>query len=148
CVRLGVVTPEEAQRILKTFDRCTRLLHVEEPALLHGDLGSHNVFTDGASITALIDWEDCLSGDPVFDIAFWATFHPERRHQAFLDGYRSESPLPGDFAVRFWLYFLRIALGKTVLRHRLRLSDPPGRPAASLRIQRGLGEAESLSRAA
>jgi Ser/Thr protein kinase RdoA (MazF antagonist) len=92
----------------------------------------------------LIDWEDCLAGDPVFDIAFWATFHPERRHDVFLEGYRGVRDLPDDFELRFWLYFLRTALSKTVLRHRFGLQDKPGRPPASLRIHRGLEKVESL----
>jgi hypothetical protein len=42
------------------------------------------------------------------------------------------------------LYFLRVALAKTVVRHNLGLRDRPGRPPASLRIQRGLqGVAEA-----
>jgi Ser/Thr protein kinase RdoA (MazF antagonist) len=109
------------------------------PRLLHGDLGNHNIFVHEDRISALIDWEDCLAGDPIYEVAFWATFHPERRHEAFLQGYRSVRALPGDFEERFWLYFLRVALAKTVLRHRLGLRDVPGRPPASLRIQRALG---------
>jgi len=114
------------------------------PVLLHGDLGSHNVFTDGRDVTAVIDWEDALSGDPVFDIAFWATFHPDRRHAAFLDGYRAVRALPADFEWRFWLYYLRVALAKTVLRHRLGITDRPGRLPASRRIQKGLERVEAL----
>src|SRR5207253_1741030 len=82
--------------------------------------------------------------DPVFDVAFWATFHPDRRHGAFLDGYRSVRDLPADFERRFRLYYPRVALSKTVLRHRLGLADRPGRPPASLRIQRALERLEAL----
>lgn len=148
CLDSGAIDSQEAGRIRMLFDAPLdqRLRH--QPVLLHGDLGSHNVFADGTSITAVIDWEDSLSGDPVYDIAFWATFHPERRHAAFLEGYRSIRPLPGDFDSRFWLYFLRVALAKTVLRQRLGLTDRPGRLPASQRIQLGLARAEGQRRAA
>jgi Ser/Thr protein kinase RdoA (MazF antagonist) len=148
CVDLGAITTRETDTILKRFDTFQEACTPIAPCLLHGDLGNHNLFTDGTAITALIDWEDSLSGDPVFDIAFWATFHPERRHRAFLDGYRAVRPLPEDFEVRFWLYFLRVALAKTVLRHRLGLKDVPGRPPASLRIRKGLDQVEALRQAA
>jgi Ser/Thr protein kinase RdoA (MazF antagonist) len=144
CSRIGAANHQETRRIEATFESAMNLLASFTPALLHGDLGSHNIFSDGTNITALIDWEDSLSGDPVFEIAFWATFHPERRHAAFLDGYRSVCPLPDDFDLRFWLYFLRIALAKTVLRHRLGIPDRPGRSPAAARIQRGLHRVESL----
>lgn len=142
CAAIGAITAGEAERIESHFEALAGHLDCMEPVLLHGDLGSHNVFTDGQRITALIDWEDCLAGDPVFDIAFWATFHPARRHAAFLEGYRSERALPADFAVRFWLYFLRVALAKTVLRQRLGIVDRPGRPPASRRIQQALEQLE------
>ena len=144
CVRIGAVHPFDAGRIFTAFLASDHLLDDMGPVLLHGDLGSHNVFTDGRDVTAVIDWEDALSGDPVFDIAFWATFHPDRRHAAFLDGYRAVRALPADFEWRFWLYYLRVALAKTVLRHRLGITDRPGRAPASRRIQKGLERVEAL----
>jgi aminoglycoside phosphotransferase (APT) family kinase protein len=145
CGDIGAVSLDESRRITALFHEASWLNSVE-PRLLHGDLGSHNVFTDGATITALIDWEDCLSGDPLFDVAFWATFHPDRRHQAFLNGYQTVQPLPSDWERRFWLYYLRVSLSKTVLRHRLNVRDRPDRPAASLRIQKGLEQVEQANR--
>jgi Ser/Thr protein kinase RdoA (MazF antagonist) len=148
CVDLGALSVAEAEAVFKLFDVFQAICPAPDPCLLHGDLGNHNVFTDGTAITALIDWEDALSGDPMFDVAFWATFHPERRHLAFLEGYQSVRALPADFGLRFWVYFLRIALAKTVLRHRLGLTDVPGRPPAALRIRNGLEHAVAFLQAA
>jgi Ser/Thr protein kinase RdoA (MazF antagonist) len=141
---LGAVHACEVRRILTAFRILNELFASVRPVLLHGDLGNHNIFTDGERITALIDWEDCLSGDPVYDIAFWASFHPERRHETFLSGYSAEAKLPKDFQVRFWIYFLRIALAKMVVRHRLGLRDRSGRAPAGRRIQLGLAKVENL----
>jgi fructosamine-3-kinase len=139
CADGGLIDGELARRVLDAFEWHANLYEgVTSGALLHGDPGSHNVFADGGGISALIDWEDCLAGDPVYEVAFWATFHPERRHGAFLDGYGSEWPLPDGFGPRYWLYFLRVALCKTALRHRLGIVDKPGRPPASERIRKGL----------
>jgi hygromycin-B 4-O-kinase len=46
----------------------------EERKLIHGDFGSFNVLSDGQRITALIDWELSMFGDPVFEcgnLIFW-----------------------------------------------------------------------------
>jgi hygromycin-B 4-O-kinase len=46
----------------------------EERRLIHGDFGSYNVLTDGQHITAVIDWDRALFGDPLYDVAnllFW-----------------------------------------------------------------------------
>lgn len=142
CTALAAITNSEAKRIRQHFDDC-RGIYANSPRLLHGDLGSHNVFAANGRISALIDWEDALAGDPVYDIAFWATFHPERRHEAFLTGYGDVADLPDDFEQRFWLYYVRVSLAKTVLRHRLGLKDRPGREPATLRIRQGLQRLES-----
>jgi hypothetical protein len=144
CERIEAITRGERARIEAAFGELGGLLEGVEPALLHGDLGSHNIFTSDETVTALIDWEDCLAGDPVFDLAFWATFHPDARHEPFLEGYFSERPPAHDFEARFWLYYLRIALAKTVLRHRFGYTDRPGRPPASRRIQNALDRIESM----
>jgi hypothetical protein len=149
CTDSGAIDGDLARRAGAAFARHAGLLEaVARPGLLHGDPGSHNVFTDGGAISALIDWEDCLAGDPLYEVAFWATFHPDHRHAGFLDGYRSEGPLPDDFGPRFWLYYLRVALCKTVLRHRLGIADRPGRPLASERIRKALVGLGLLRRAA
>jgi Ser/Thr protein kinase RdoA (MazF antagonist) len=142
CVTIGAISPNEADRIGQLIGDSAGLLQAHEPRLLHGDLGNHNVFVSGGQVSALIDWEDCLAGDPAFDVAFWATFHPDRRLAAIIGGYGSESELPDDFIRRFWLYYLRIALSKTVLRHRFGDVDRPGRAPAATRIRKALDRLE------
>jgi Phosphotransferase enzyme family len=146
CVEIGAISPEEGRKIVWYCEGCHGLFRDGTPSLMHGDPGSHNVFVQDGQISALIDWEDALAGDPVFEIAFWATFHPERRHAAFIQGYREVKTLPPDFELRFWLYFLRISLAKTVLRHRLRINDQPGREPAALRIRKAFERLQALSR--
>ena len=130
---------------IAAFDRHGDCLQVPGGVLLHGDLGSHNVLTDGDRLLGLIDWEDAVAGDPVYDIAFWATFHPAARRTIFLTGYRDVRALPDDFPLRFWLYFVRIALAKAVHRRRFGYPDRPDRPTAAQRIRSALDE---LARAA
>jgi len=138
CRELGAIDGAESRSIEALFTSAEIAGPATTLVLLHGDLGNHNIFTDGRQITQLIDWEDCLFGDPVFDLAFWATFHPERRHEWLLSGYREFVPLDDADRRRFHLYFLRIALAKTVLRSRLGITDVPGRSPASQRIQNAL----------
>jgi Ser/Thr protein kinase RdoA (MazF antagonist) len=146
CHDIGALNFNESKKIEAIFCAADPLLRNTAPSLLHGDLGNHNVFSDGKRITAIVDWEDCLSGDPVFDIAFWGTFYPDQRLELFLNGYRAVRQLPQDFELAYWLYYLRIALSKTVHRYRFHYSDHPDRPPASWRIQRSLKRLELLMR--
>jgi hygromycin-B 4-O-kinase len=112
-----VETLETARRDLKgasdvievyarLIDRCP-----EERTLIHGDFGSNNVLADGARITAVLDWDQAMVGDPLYDVAnfyFWAT---HLRCMAVQASYfeRTLSPLPA-YQQRISCYALRIGL--------------------------------------
>ena len=145
CQAAGALSAAEALQVAARFDEGRDSLRAQPAALLHGDPGSHNFMVDpSGEIRAVIDWEDALLGDPLFDLASLCTFHPERRHAGIWDAYGVSLEPGGDAWQRFWLYFLRIALAKTVHRHRFGYADRPGRAPASQRIQlalQRLGEA-------
>lgn len=138
---------QEQKSIKFLFDEHQDLFKNVTPVLLHGDLGNHNfISADGKSISALIDWEDCLIGDPVFDIAYWATFFKDNMLDDFLIGYAKINPAispvgetaPKPWRRLGWLYYLRIALSKTVHRFYFGYTDRPGRVPPSQRIQKSL----------
>lgn len=89
------------------------------PVLLHGDLAHHNVIIHGKTVRGLVDWEDALLGDPLYDIAYYHTgcFGRERWMDAFLMGYRN---VAGKDAVMmsnsYWTYYTVIAVAKAVSR--------------------------------
>jgi aminoglycoside phosphotransferase (APT) family kinase protein len=136
CRSLNIIDRREADTIIEAFHNPPIL---NPPSrLLHGDLGNHNIFFANGRISMLIDWEDALAGDPLYDLAFCASFHPEHRHAALFEGYFGVKSRAPDASWRFWHYFLRIAVAKTVLRARFGYQDLPGRMPASQRIQLAL----------
>jgi len=139
CEKNKIISMQEASKIFTLFHAHKNLLTIMNPVLLHGDLGNHNLIsTDGKTISGIIDWEDCMAGDPVFDIAFWGTFFKDHMPDEFLKGYTAVHTLSEDFHTRYWLYYLRIALSKTVHRHIFGYKDIKGRPPASARISKAL----------
>lgn len=88
---------------------------ISESRLLHGDLGFHNIFYNKGNIT-LIDWEDSIIGDPVYDISMFCSFQDNYKYLNFLKApYKNEK----NFELKFWLYYLRICIAKSVIRIRL-----------------------------
>jgi aminoglycoside phosphotransferase (APT) family kinase protein len=138
CLAIGAISGSDMDAMSSLLPQLLGQLKQTPGRLLHGDLGSHNVFVHNSEVTGLIDWEDCVAGDPVYDLAFWGTFHPHACLQHFLDGYFNGERHFQDFEIRYWLYYVRVALAKTVLRHRFGYDDLPGRAPASARIQFGL----------
>jgi fructosamine-3-kinase len=142
CADVGSISLDDGKRIQAIFEKNENILEETKPSLLHGDLSNQNIFWDGESISALIDWEDCLSGDPIFDIASWGSFIGNaEKLDLFLKGYRSVTPLPDIFNLKYWFYNVRIILAKTVFRYRFNLTD---RIPAPQRIRKSL---EMLERA-
>lgn len=141
CADIRALGSNEVKEIEKLFDKHLPLLSNISPCLIHGDLSPNNIFTDGQSISAVLDWEDCLVGDPVFDIAFWGTFYMNdsgEKLSNFVNGYKTVKAIPPDFEARYWLYYLRVALAKTVHRYRFKYDENPASSPLSRRIQKGI----------
>jgi aminoglycoside phosphotransferase (APT) family kinase protein len=119
------------------------------PRLLHGDLSYDNVLWDFSSnnLKSVIDWEDAVLGDPIFELAGLATFHPVERHSFFLDAYYEGRQRPAEFHLRFWTYYLRIALAKAVHRHRFgyKTEMRPGYQDPNARIGLALEKLKDVS---
>jgi aminoglycoside phosphotransferase (APT) family kinase protein len=146
CVTAGAIDRPLARKIDRHFCALLADLDARPIRLLHGDPGNHNICLDTATerVTSLLDWEDAIAGDPLFELAMWSTFHPPHRLPTFLTGYGLPSPSLMERRLMA-LYFLRIALSKTVHRQRFGIVDLPGREPGHLRIHRAVVELDRLS---
>lgn len=137
CVEAGALSAPESERLGERLATWTTAPGVPTNRLLHGDPGPSNVIRGADGGAYLVDWEDAQVGDPLFDLASAAAFHPERRWSALFDGYGWRPSATRDIE-RFWLYMARIALARTVMRRRFALPDLPGRTPAADRVRRAL----------
>jgi aminoglycoside phosphotransferase (APT) family kinase protein len=144
CGEAGAVDKKEADEIARAFEQARPVFDQAPSRLLHGDYGHQNILLCNGRISGILDWEDALCGDPIFDVAYWGTFCREWMREPFLRGYQGEAKLPPDFEVRYWVYYLRIALSKTAHRALFGTVDRPGRPPASARVQLALGHLRKL----
>jgi aminoglycoside phosphotransferase (APT) family kinase protein len=146
CRAAGLVDAALAARIAAQFAGLEADVAGRPMCLLHGDPGNHNIAVDPGTgrVVALLDWEDALVGDPLFDAALWASFHPPRRHGAMFAAY-AEAPVSAGERRLFALYFLRIALAKTVHRIRFGVADRPGYTPGHHRITVGVEMLEALA---
>jgi aminoglycoside phosphotransferase (APT) family kinase protein len=150
CRDQGALSANDLALLERAFARHAPRLDAVPVVLLHGDLGNPNVLVEGGRVTALLDWEDALAGDPMFDLAGRGTFvgNHERR-EALLEGYLGELGAAGpgeDFELRYRLYCVRILLAKTVHRHRFGYSRTDRIPAADRLRPAVAALAESLER--
>lgn len=103
------------------------------PTLLHNDLSKDNILVNGDEIK-FIDWNDVIIGDPIYDLANLCSFYMPEKFGLIWDTYFHKSKKSKDFERRFWLYYLRIVLARTVHRQKYQILDNPNYPIASNRI--------------
>jgi hygromycin-B 4-O-kinase len=90
--------------VLAFTERCP-----ERRQLVHGDFGSYNVMTDRQRITAVIDWDRALFGDPLYELAnllFWR----EECLEPLTGTLHAAAEDQPDAKVRLLCYQLRIGL--------------------------------------
>ena len=92
------------------------LLDCDKAVLVHNDFADWNLLTDGNTITGVIDWDECVGGSPIEEIACWSMFFDKERIKPFLDGYFSETEKYENFDEKFQLMRLRYVISKMALR--------------------------------
>lgn len=114
-VTYNILTQEVADKMQKLFDD-NELLNSDISVLVHNDFADWNLLTDGKTITGIIDWDECVAGNPIQEIACWSTFFNPERIEPFLKGYFSEIPKYDNFDELFQLMRLRYTISKMALR--------------------------------
>lgn len=114
-VTYNILTKEVAEKMKKLFDD-NELLNSDMSVLIHNDFADWNLLTDGNTITGIIDWDECVAGNPIQEIACWSTFFDPERIKPFLKGYFSETPIYDNFDEMFQLMRLRYTISKMALR--------------------------------
>lgn len=92
------------------------LLNLPQGCLVHKDLALWNILGTPTELSAVIDWDDAVSGDPLDDLSLLACFHDAATLAQVVAGYETVRPLPPDHRRRFWLHLLRNMLFKSVIR--------------------------------
>jgi fructosamine-3-kinase len=125
CLSCGVIDSSEHDYFLSIYDKQGVFIGNVKPSLLHLDLWSQNILTINGKITAILDFDRGLYGDPELEFAVLDTYGystPE-----FFDGYGKPRPIDSEAQIRRKLYivyelikyaFIRVARGKSMLTGR------------------------------
>lgn len=107
---------DAAAAMLAEIQRHRGLLALEQGCLVHKDLAFWNMLGTEKEISAFIDWDDAISGDPMDDLSLLGCFHSSAFVTRAVEGYQSIRPLPAEYRRRFWLHLLRNMIVKAVIR--------------------------------
>lgn len=121
CLSCGVIDNSEHEYFRSVYDKQGGVIGDVKPSLLHLDLWSQNILTVNGKITAILDFDRGLYGDPELEFAVLDTYGystPE-----FFEGYGKPRPVNSEAQIRQRLYivyelikyaFIRVARGKSM----------------------------------
>ncbi len=122
----SLIDEQTHANIRDVFEAQTTVLDRPHGVLVHRDMALWNVLGTPSTITAIIDWDDAVSGDPADDIGMLYCFYGDAFMDRLLSSYWAPNPVPPDFRHRLAVYWLRNMLWKTKLRHALGYFDKDG----------------------
>ncbi|MGZ0654871.1 phosphotransferase family protein [Coraliomargarita sp. W4R72] len=115
-VTRGFIELTVSQEIIAVIQAHRGLLDLEQGVLVHKDLALWNILGTSDQVSAYIDWDDSISGDPMDDLSLLGCFYDGSVLARAIKGYTAVRPLPENFKRRFWLHLLRNMLVKAVIR--------------------------------
>lgn len=115
-VSRGFFTLQQRDEVVAEIAAHGALLDLERGCFVHKDLALWNVLGTQDRITAFIDFDDAICGDPMDDLSLLACFHDGAFLTRAFEGYESRRALPPDHLRRFWLHLLRNMIVKAVIR--------------------------------
>jgi aminoglycoside phosphotransferase (APT) family kinase protein len=119
----GLISGKECDEIASQFARHAPRLDLKRGVLVHRDMAFWNIMGTPGRISAIIDWDDAVSGDPADDIGILGCFHNERFMDTLIKSYCGGEEPSREFRCRIRLHTLRNMLWKTKIRHSLGYFD-------------------------
>lgn len=110
------LSSDTVREIEEVIDRHSACLQLPHGCLVHKDLALWNILGTESEIVGVIDWDDCIAGDPLDDLSLLGCFFGGEVLAPAFKGYAGVRPLPDDYRRRFWLHLLRNMLVKAVIR--------------------------------
>ena len=115
-VTRGFLTQSQSDEISAEIENHQSLLQLDTGCFVHKDLALWNILGSESEISAFIDFDDAISGDPMDDLSLLACFHDDAFLRRAFEGYQSTRVLPAEHMRRFWLHLLRNMIVKSVIR--------------------------------
>lgn len=115
----GLLGSTEAARAAALFTSHAAHFDLSSAVLVHRDPAPWNLIGSADGISALIDWDDAVGGDPADDLSILRCIHPRSFTDAVERAYRDGAQPPEGFEARIRLHTLRNMLWKAQLRHQL-----------------------------
>lgn len=109
----------------------------DSPDLLHGDFCAKHIIIDNGHVSAIIDMGNPKGGDPIYDLAWWNYFCPDKDILNCLkNGYSEIKKTDDNFDLKITLY--KLAFGLDFIRYYYKQNNSYGIDYAKVVISKEL----------
>ena len=112
----GFLSESEYGTVNALFSRAEALLKFGKGSLLHRDFTFWNMLGTESELAAVIDWDDCVIGDPMDDLGIVNCFQDKEFMEELIASYAEFTPIGRQERTRIALHTLRNMLWKTMIR--------------------------------
>ena len=93
------------------FIEANRGAYAGDARLVHRDLGPNHFLVEDRRVIGVIDFENCIGGDPVYDLARWDLLYGhEYSTDAVKEGYTNQEIIQNNYDLRMKLYKIHAGL--------------------------------------
>jgi len=110
------LTQNELELVKELFHHLEPLLNFGKGSILHRDFTYWNILGTESEIVSVIDWDDCVIGDPMDDLGIVNCFQDREYMERLIDSYAQVMPIGKNERTRIRLHTLRNMLWKTMIR--------------------------------
>lgn len=106
------IESDTINEVFKLLRENGKMFQIKEPKLLHGDFGPKHLLIRDNHIVGVLDFEDAMGGDPVYDLARISYFNYDVFPIDWLkEGYGKKDLFDDNFDLKMKLYRLQMGLG-------------------------------------
>lgn len=106
-VDAGIIQNNHLQLLLNGFEKVN--LNIGDPSLLHRDIKPTNIIQDPKKDLWILDWENVMLGDPLYDLAIFGNRYGEGvLWNNLVGGYNLQPPLPERYTLYRAIVFIGV----------------------------------------
>lgn len=118
-----LLTREEIEGVQEAIEKEKDLFQLEKASITHGDISFGNTIIQGTKVVGIVDMENSVASDPLFDFRVFKYWDTEENRKALMDGYDNKQIFDEHFERKLLYYELLYAMKALVYNNSRGFSD-------------------------
>jgi len=118
-----LLSPKEIEEVQNALEKEKELFTLEKASITHGDISFGNTIIQGTKVVGIVDMENSVAADPIFDFRVFKYWDTEENRKALMDGYSNKAIFDENFERKLLFYELLYAMKALVYNNSRGFND-------------------------